>query len=105
MTSNQTFYTSCLPMKDISVACSKWNVARLQVFGSVLRPDFRGDSDVDFLVEFINNDAGPWMRNLSGLSEDLSKLIGRKADVVPKSGLKKVLQDRVLRSAKLIYEN
>ncbi|MHB9149469.1 MAG: nucleotidyltransferase family protein [Thermoleophilia bacterium] len=34
-------------------ACARHNVSRLDVFGSVLRDDFRlGESDVDILVEF-----------------------------------------------------
>ena len=30
----------------------RWKVARLELFGSVLRDDFRPDSDVDVLVTF-----------------------------------------------------
>ena len=39
-------------MARIEEFCGKWRVAELSVFGSVLRPDFRPDSDVDFLVSF-----------------------------------------------------
>jgi uncharacterized protein len=37
----------------IAEACARFGVARLDVFGSALRDDFRlGESDVDLLVEF-----------------------------------------------------
>jgi len=32
--------------------CRRHHIRRLALFGSVLRPDFRSDSDVDVLVEF-----------------------------------------------------
>ena len=37
----------------IRAFCEKWGVAELAVFGSVLRDDFRPDSDVDFLVTWL----------------------------------------------------
>jgi predicted nucleotidyltransferase len=36
-----------LPMDKIADFCRRWKIARLEVFGSVLRGDFRSDSDVD----------------------------------------------------------
>lgn len=41
-----------LPMDSIAEICRRFGVERLEVFGSVLRDDFRPDSDVDFLVTF-----------------------------------------------------
>ncbi|MCP9810209.1 nucleotidyltransferase domain-containing protein [Cyanobium sp. HWJ4-Hawea] len=38
----------------ISVACRRHHAARMHVFGSVLRPDYRpGESDIDLPVEFL----------------------------------------------------
>jgi predicted nucleotidyltransferase len=45
-----------LPMEAIAELCRKYQVEELAVFGSVLRDDFRMDSDVDFLVTFQNHD-------------------------------------------------
>ena len=36
----------------IAEFCRRYHVRRLALFGSVLRKDFRPDSDVDVLVEF-----------------------------------------------------
>jgi predicted nucleotidyltransferase len=35
----------------IEAFCQKWRVREFALFGSVLREDFRDDSDVDVLVE------------------------------------------------------
>lgn len=36
----------------IAQFCRRHHIRKLALFGSVLRPDFRDDSDVDVLVEF-----------------------------------------------------
>jgi len=94
-----------LPMEQITELCQKYGVKKLSVFGSVLREDFHQDSDIDFLVIFENDDYGPWMSKLTNLAEELSQLLGRKVDLVPKEMLKWVIRDRVLADAELIYEN
>jgi predicted nucleotidyltransferase len=92
-----------LPVEAIAELCRKYGVEELSVFGSALRQDLSLESDVDFLVVFKNDDYGPWMARLTGLEEDLSRLVGRKADLVPKRDLKWVIRDRVLSSAQVIY--
>jgi hypothetical protein len=87
----------------IADLCRRFGVEELSVFGSVLRDDFEGQSDVDFLVVFKNDDYGPWMGKLSGLEAELSALLHRKADLVPKKSLKWVIRDRVLAGAQVIY--
>ena len=39
-----------IPMDRIEAFCREWKVRELSLFGSVLRDDFRPDSDVDVLV-------------------------------------------------------
>jgi predicted nucleotidyltransferase len=39
-----------LPMEQIKAFCQKWQVTELALFGSVLREDFRSDSDIDILI-------------------------------------------------------
>ncbi len=92
-----------LPREQIAELCRKYGVEELSVFGSVLRDDFTPDSDVDFLVVFKDDDYGPWMGKLTGLEEELTALLGHKADVVPKHGLKWVIRDRVLAAAEVVY--
>jgi predicted nucleotidyltransferase len=92
-----------LPEDRIAELCQRYGVMELSVFGSVLRDDFGPESDVDFLVVFDRDDYGPWMGKLSGLEAELSALLGRKVDLVPKPLLKWVIRDRVLAEAQPIY--
>lgn len=95
-----------LPEDKIAEVCRRHGVRELAVFGSVLTDDFRPDSDVDFLVTFENpQNLGPWMSRLTNLQEELGKVTGRKADVALRDGLKWVIRDRVLASARVIYAN
>jgi uncharacterized protein len=71
-----------LPRDQIRAACRKCHVEELAVFGSVLRDDFRQDSDVDFLAKFQRDDAGPWMSYLTGLQGELSRILRRSVDVL-----------------------
>jgi hypothetical protein len=96
-----------LPLEAIAELCRKYDVGELSVFGSVLRDDFRPESDVDFLVRFNNDDAGPWMSKFTGLEQDLSKLLGRKVDLVSLPGIEQsenyLRRRHILGSAKAIY--
>ena len=92
-----------LPMDQIAVLCEKYAVAELSAFGSVLRDDFGPESDVDFLVRFDKDDYGPWMGKLTGLERELSELLCRKVNLVPKPLLKWVIRDRILAEAQAIY--
>jgi hypothetical protein len=76
-----------LPLQDLAALCRKYNVAELAVFGSVLREDFGPESDVDFLVRFRNDDAGPWLANITGLQEELARLLDRPVDVADWKGV------------------
>jgi len=94
-----------VPTDAIARLCRRYQVAELALFGSALSDGFRPDSDVDFLVVFKNDDYGPWMSKLTDLEQELSALVGRKVDLVPKRMLKWVIRDRVLASAEVVYED
>ena len=96
-----------LPRGAIETLCRKYGVEELSVFGSVLREDFREDSDVDFLVRFRDNDAGPWGSKYDELAGELSALLGRGVDVVDRAGVEQsenyLRREHILRSARVIY--
>ncbi len=58
----------------------------MAVFGSVLRDDFRPDSDVDILVSFTD-DADWSLYDWVDMQEELHGIIGRQVDLVEKKGL------------------
>jgi predicted nucleotidyltransferase len=67
----------------IAAACARHHVARLEVFGSALRQEFKAESsDLDFLVEF--EPMAPYARVEAyfGLLDDLRQLLKREVDLV-----------------------
>jgi predicted nucleotidyltransferase len=71
----------------------------LALFGSVLRDDFRPDSDLDVLVEF-DTGAVPGFLGLESLRRELSLLVGgRTIDLVTRGALHPRLRERVLADA------
>jgi predicted nucleotidyltransferase len=73
------------------------------LFGSVLRQDFRPDSDVDVLVEF-EPDHGPAFIALHEMEEELSALLGgRTVELVTERFSNRSIRDRVLAGAEVQY--
>ena len=88
--------------EELAALCRRFAVARLDVFGSSARGDFRADSDVDLLVEFLPG-TRVGLLHLSGLQLELEALIGRTVDPVPRGGLKAAIRDEVLREARAVF--
>ncbi|MDH5670340.1 MAG: nucleotidyltransferase domain-containing protein [Nitrospira sp.] len=72
-----------VPRERIAAFCRKWSIVELALFGSVLREDFRPDSDVDVLVTF-SSDSDWGVEHLLDMQEELEALFGRKVDLVEK---------------------
>ena len=82
----------------ISAFCRRHHIARLALFGSVLRDDFRADSDVDVLVEFQPGHV-PGLDFIT-IERELSQLLqGRRVDMVTPKFLNARIRDQVLTSA------
>ena len=88
--------------KQIAEFCRRHHIRRLSLFGSVLRDDFRPDSDVDVLVEF---EPGRQVGlRIIDMEEELSKMLGgRRVDIVSEKYLNRRLRNRVLASAEVEY--
>lgn len=72
-----------LSQDAIAAFCRKWRIVEFAVFGSVLRDDFRPDSDLDVLVAF--EDGVHWdFARLQEMTKELEDLCGRKVDLVEK---------------------
>jgi uncharacterized protein len=72
----------------------RFGVVRAGVFGSVVRGEARPESDLDLLVEF---EQGRTLFDLVELKDELSRVLGRRADVLTYGSLHPLLRDRVLR--------
>lgn len=97
------------PEDRIAAFCCRHGVARLSLFGSILRdptPEggygFRPTSDVDMLVEFLPGRT-PGLLALSGMQIELSEMIGRAVDLRTPLELSRYFRDEVLREARMLH--
>lgn len=82
--------------------CRRHGVKRLSLFGSVLRDDFRPDSDVDMLIEF-HPGREPGMLGFGQMIIELSQIVGRPVDLRTPDDLSIYFRDEVLRTAELLH--
>jgi predicted nucleotidyltransferase len=92
-----------IPKERIAEFCRRNHVRRLALFGSVLRDDFRADSDVDVLVEFQPGTRVGLLR-LAGMEIELSEILGRKVDLSTPGFLSQYFRDKVLAEAEVQYD-
>lgn len=77
-----------LPMPQISEFCQRWQIVEFALFGSVLRDDFRPDSDIDCLVSFQAD--SPWsLFDLVQMQIELEQIFIRKIDLISKSAIER----------------
>jgi predicted nucleotidyltransferase len=85
----------------VSEFCERHHITRLALFGSVIRDDFRPESDIDVLVEFQ-----PGIRvglAFIRMQDELSAVLGRTVDLHTPASLSKYFRDQVLREAEPLY--
>ena len=103
---NDERYKSILPADELQKFARRWRIDELSLFGSVLRPDFSEQSDIDVLVHF--HDDAPWgLFEMADMQEELERLTGRAVDLVSKSAIERssnaLKRKEVLGSARIIY--
>jgi uncharacterized protein len=91
-----------LPHEALVEFCRRNHIRRLALFGSVLRDDFRSDSDVDALVEF-DPEQTPGLKFFA-LQRELSELLGRVVDLNTAADLSPYFRDQVLAEAEVVYD-
>lgn len=74
--------------KKIAEFCHRWKITELAFFGSVLRDNFRPDSDVDVLVTF-SPDAEWSLLDHIEMEEELSVILGHKVDLVSRRAIER----------------
>jgi predicted nucleotidyltransferase len=72
-----------VPREQVATFCRRWRITELALFGSVLREDFRPESDVDVLVTFAQ-DVRWGFDQLLEMKGELEVLFGRPVDLVEK---------------------
>jgi len=93
-----------IPKDGIASFCTQHQIKRFALFGSVLREDFRPDSDIDVVVEFIPGKR-IGMLTMARIERELSQLFGgRKVDLRTPAELSRYFRDDVLQKAEVCYD-
>jgi len=86
----------------IAAFCQRHHIRKLALFGSVLRDDFRPDSDIDVLVEFQQNYT-PGFMGITDLEMQLSEMFGQQVDLRTASELSRYFRRQVVETAEVMY--
>jgi predicted nucleotidyltransferase len=90
-----------LPSDKLPEFCRRHKIRRLALFGSVIRDDFRPESDVDVLVEF---ETGVRVGlSFFEIERELSEMVGRKVDLNTPGFLSKYFRNQILSEAEDQY--
>lgn len=76
------------PEGEIEDFCRRWKIVELSVFGSVLREDFRPDSDIDLLARFAA-DAHWSLFDHMRMEREVVELLGREVDLVSRASVER----------------
>ena len=85
----------------LATFCQRHHIRRLALFGSVLRDDFRPNSDVDVLVEFEPDHVPGY--SFVTVQDELSALLDRRVDLHTPASLSQHFRDSVVRDAEVHY--
>ncbi|MGR3310319.1 MAG: nucleotidyltransferase family protein [Candidatus Brocadiales bacterium] len=95
-----------IPKEEIAKFCKKWEIREFALFGSLLRDDFRPDSDIDVLVTF-SEEAKHTLFDLVHMGNELKQIFGRGVDIVSRRGIESsrnyIRRNAILNSAEAVY--
>ena len=93
-----------VPEERIEAYCRKWKIKELSLFGSVLRDDFRPDSDIDVLISFAPGGEMTF-ENFLEMRDELSAIFGgRPIDLVEKRLVKNPFRrHEILTTREVVY--
>jgi predicted nucleotidyltransferase len=86
--------------------CKKWNINKVELYGSALRGDFTDKSDFDFLFTF--SEKAPSLFDFPKIKEELETIVGRKVDINTRNAIENarnpLLKEEILSTVKVVYE-
>jgi uncharacterized protein len=92
-----------VPMDKIKDFCRKWKIKEFSLSGSVLREDFRPDSDIDVLVSF--EETVSWsLYDVVEMKDELKAVFGRDVDIVEKGAVRNPFRRRsIMTNREILY--
>jgi len=95
-----------IPAETLARFCRKWGIQKLELFGSVLREDYRPDSDIDML--YTPAPQSRWGLEFVTLRAELEGLLGKRVDLVAREAVERsrnpIRREAILSSAEVLYE-
>jgi predicted nucleotidyltransferase len=92
----------------IAELCDRWQITEFALFGSVLRDDFRPDSNIDVLVSFAPTAQWGLTETLQ-IRDELEAPFGRPVDLLVKAAIERsnnwLRRQNILNTAKVIYRS
>ncbi len=82
--------------------CTRHHLTKLSLFGSILTDRFGPDSDVDVLFEYDPAHI-PSLFDVAAMEEELTKILGRRADMRTPLDLSRHFREEVVRGALVQY--
>ncbi|NJN01874.1 MAG: DNA polymerase subunit beta [Leptolyngbyaceae cyanobacterium RM1_1_2] len=96
-----------LSSQEVATFCQQWGMIKMALFGSILRDDFRADSDIDLLITFAPN-ARQGLLTLAKIKHELESRLQRPVDLIPEASIQMsdnwIRQREILSTAQTIYE-
>lgn len=96
-----------LTSQEVANFCQRWGIIKLALFGSILREDFRPDSDIDLLITLAPN-ARQGLLTLAKIKHELESLLNRSIDLNSEASVQTsdnwIRQQEILSTAQTIYE-
>jgi predicted nucleotidyltransferase len=93
-------------IERIAELCDRWQITEFSLFGSVLRDDFRPDSDIDVLVSFAPT-AQRGLTETLQIRDELGALFGHPVDLLVKATIERsdngLRHPNILNTARVIY--
>jgi uncharacterized protein len=88
---------------QIQTFCQCWQIVELGLFGSILRDDFRADSDIDVLITFAPNPT--WtLFDVMNMQRELEHMLGRQVDLLEREELRNPYRKaEILKTYQVIY--
>jgi len=89
--------------EDLSAFIQRWSILEFGFFGSVMRPDFHAESDIDVMVAF-SPDARWSLLDLVRMQQELEDIFGRPVDLVEKGTVRNPFRYRsIMENYRMVY--
>ena len=95
-----------IPYQQIEKFCRRWNIIRLELFGSAIRDDFSNESDIDLLVEY-DPTFHRTLADMEQMQQEIETVFHRPVDLVVRQAIENspnpFKRENILANTHLLY--